>query len=87
MYYYPLSKIIHLQPTLSQLTHNQGINMINHELIQNALEDLLFFIEKGISPKAAAKAAACVNGLDDKQYKQLLTRAVIRYKGTLYIAQ
>ena len=61
----------------------------DYELIQieNALEDLVDFIEEGMSPKEAAEEAAYIHDLDDKQYKQLLTRAVIRYKGTLYIAQ
>ena len=55
--------------------------------IENALEDLVVFIEEGMSPKEAAEEAALVHDLDDRQFSQLLTRAVIRYKGTLYIAQ
>ena len=66
------------------------MTLTDYELIQieNALEDLLDFIkEEGMSPKEAAEEAAYIHDLDDKQYKQLLTRAVIASKGTLYIAQ
>ena len=61
----------------------------DYELIQidNALEDLLDFIKEGMSPKEAAEEAAYIHDLDDKQYKQLLTRAVIASKGTFYIAE
>ena len=61
----------------------------DYELIQidNALEDLLDFIKEGMNPKEAAEEAAYIHDLDDKQYKQLLTRAVIASRGTFYIAE